>query len=117
MNPLPRQQDCHTECGTLEAFEALGPGGGLIRLQLRGADGTPTEVLADAASTLEQLASLFGTPEGAVGQGIGLELDLFGFAALRSAPSEHVVSVPAESLPGGPAPCPSLSDPGGRLES
>ena len=103
--------------GTLEAFEALGPGGGLIRLQLRDADDEALEVLADAASVLEQLASLFGSPEGAVGQWIGLELDLFGFAALWSARSERLVPVSAEFPPGSPEPCPSLSDPGGRLES
>ena len=117
MNLLPRQQDCHSVSGTLEAFEVLGPASGLLRLQLRGAGGTGTEVLADAASVFEQLASLFGSPESAVGQWIGLELDLFGFAAIRSAPSERLAPMSAEPPRGSPEPCPSLSDPGGRLES
>ena len=118
MSGAIEQQDCAPVCGTLERCEALGPRGGLIRLQIRASDGTPIEVLADAASTLEQLASLFGSPEGAVGQRIELELDLFGFAALRSsASSERLEPVSADSRPGSPEPCPSLSDPGGRLES
>ena len=112
-----RPFDCDTVWGTLERYEAHGPASGLIRLQLRGAGGSRLEVLADAASVLERLASLLGSPEAALGQRIGLELDLFGFAALRSAPSERLVPVPAASPPCSPEPCPSLSDPGGRLKS
>lgn len=82
--PLPTE-DCYTVCGTLESYQVLSATSGLLSLRLRGADNTRIQVLADAAFTLEQLASAFDSPEGAFGQEIELCLDLFGFPQLRAA--------------------------------
>ncbi len=84
MKGATRPLDCDTVCGTLESYEAHAPASGLLRLQLRDEGGSTLDVLADAASALEQLAAVFGSPEAGLGQWIELALDQFGFARLRS---------------------------------
>jgi hypothetical protein len=99
MKGATRWFECDTVCGTLESYEAHAPASGLLRLQLRDEGGSMLEVLADAASALEQLAAVFGSPEAALGQWIELALDQFGFARLRSTRSRvHEHPHPSETL-------------------
>ena len=78
------QQGCHTVSGTLLGATALHPLSGLVALQLRGGDTGEIEVLADAASTHQQLASAFGSTDAAMGKDIEVSLDVFGFPDLRT---------------------------------
>ena len=110
MTRTAKCQDPRPVCGTLEHVEPLGTGG-LLALRLRRPSGGRVEVLADAASAMEELARVFGTAERALGQRIELSLDVFGFPRLEGAAAG--AALPADS--GTSRPPGWVSDPGGRL--
>ena len=78
--------------GILRSYGVPFPATGLIHLQLQEADGSTTEILADAASSLQQLTSAFGSAEGAIGCWTELSLNLFGVATIRLATEPLTVS-------------------------
>ena len=76
-------EDRHIICGKLIRSETRHPQSGILVLLLEQVDGRELEVLVYAESMLQQLATLFGSVDAAVGQQIELSLDVFGIPVLR----------------------------------
>lgn len=85
MEQTTRPEDSHILVGKLIRYEARHPQSGIMVLLLRRTDGSEMEVLVDADSTLQHLATLFGSADAAVGREIEVSLDVFGFADVRRA--------------------------------
>jgi hypothetical protein len=83
MKQTTRPEDRHIISGKLIRYEARHIQSGLLALTLCRVNGREIEVLVDAESTLQHLASSFGSADAAVGQEIELELDTFGIPAIR----------------------------------
>lgn len=79
MEQTTHPEDRHIRVGKLIRYEARHPQSGIMALVLRRPDGSEMEVLVHAESMLQQLATLFGSVDAAIGQEIKLELDVFGF--------------------------------------
>jgi hypothetical protein len=76
-------EDSHIHVGRLIRYEARHPHSGVMALTLQQANGSEMEVLVDAESTLQHLASVFGSVNAAVGQEVVLSQDVFGFSWVR----------------------------------
>jgi hypothetical protein len=85
MEQTTRPEDSYVIVGKLIRYEARHPQSGLLALTLCQIDGKEMEVLVDAESTLQLLASTFGSADAAVGQDMELSLDTFGIADVHAA--------------------------------